>query len=97
MEITVYSIPSCSYCTHLAELMRRANQTPEYIGVGVVRREFDGLDGIYDGYMSKKDFKAKFPNAPGYPWVIIDGEEIGGLYETATFFVKNNLVSSKKR
>ena len=38
----------------------------------------------------------KYPNCQGYPWVIIDGEEIGGLVETAKFFLKEGLVSVNK-
>jgi len=38
-----------------------------------------------------------FPNSTGYPWVIIDGKEIGGLVEAAKFFLKEGLVSANKR
>jgi glutaredoxin len=44
----------------------------------------------------KEEFVSKYPNAKGYPWVIIDDEEVGGLVEVATFLVKKGLVSSKK-
>ena len=37
-----------------------------------------------------------FPNASGYPLVEIDGKEIGGLIETAKFFLKEGLVSANK-
>ena len=32
-----------------------------------------------------------------FPYVIIDGEVIGGLVETAKFLVEKNLVSSNKK
>ena len=37
-----------------------------------------------------------YPKCQGYPWVIIDGEEIGGLVEAAKFFLKEGLVSANK-
>ena len=37
-----------------------------------------------------------YPNCQGYPWVIIDGKEIGGLVEAAKFFLKEGLVSANK-
>ena len=37
-----------------------------------------------------------FPNASGYPWVEIDGKEIGNLIETAKFFLKEGLISANK-
>jgi len=37
-----------------------------------------------------------YPNCQGYPYVIIDGKEIGGLVEAAKFFLKEGLVSVKK-
>ena len=37
-----------------------------------------------------------YPNCQGYPYVIIDGEEIGGLVEAAKFFLKEGLVSVNK-
>ena len=39
---------------------------------------------------------ARYPNAKSYPYVIIDGEEIGGLIESAKFFLKEGLVSANK-
>ena len=34
-----------------------------------------------------------YPNCQGYPYVIIDGEEVGSLVEAAKFFLKKGLVS----
>jgi len=36
-----------------------------------------------------------YPNfkITGYPFIIIDGKEIGGLFEAARFFLKEGLVS----
>jgi len=35
------------------------------------------------------------PDAKTYPYVIIDGEPIGGLVETAKLFIEKGLVSSR--
>ena len=37
-----------------------------------------------------------YPDAISYPYVIIDGEEIGGLVEAAKYFIKEGLVSARK-
>ena len=37
-----------------------------------------------------------YPNAKSYPYVIIDGEPIGGLVETAKYFLKEGLISARK-
>ena len=39
---------------------------------------------------------ARYPNAKSYPYVIIDGEEVGGLVEAAKYFIKKGLVSARK-
>ena len=46
---------------------------------------------------SAEELRRLFPNAAGYPHVVIDGEEIGGLVEAAKFFLKEGLVSVNKR
>ena len=47
--------------------------------------------------VSSEELRRLFPNAAGYPHVIIDGKEIGGLVEAAKFFLKEGLVSANKR
>ena len=37
-----------------------------------------------------------YPNAQAYPYVIIDGQEVGGLVEAAKYFIKAGLVSARK-
>ena len=37
-----------------------------------------------------------YPDAKSYPYVTIDGEPIGGLVETAKYFIKEGLVSANK-
>jgi glutaredoxin len=42
------------------------------------------------------DLKEQYPNATAFPWIIIDGKEVGGLVETARLFLERGLVTSKK-
>jgi|TARA_B100002019_G_scaffold284415_1_gene292043 glutaredoxin len=46
--------------------------------------------------LDSKRLTELYPNATSYPWVIIDGKEIGGLVETAKFFLKEGMVSVRK-
>ena len=82
MEIVAYTSVGCFYCTQLHELFKRA--------------ELDYKSVVVDSPKQKSEFLAKYPDAIGFPWVIIDGKEYGGLVETTKFLVKNGYVSSKK-
>jgi|TARA_B000000441_G_scaffold10984_1_gene6666 glutaredoxin 3 len=82
MEIKAYTSKGCFYCDQLKELFKRAEL--EYESV------------LVDSPQQKREFKMQYPNALGYPHVIIDGEELGGLVEVAKYLVKNGYVSSKK-
>ncbi|CAF34246.1 glutaredoxin [Synechococcus phage S-PM2] len=82
MQITIYTKPGCKYCSQVKELMVRANL--DYEEINVTNTEL------------KEDFYSKYPSAKSYPYVIIDGEAVGGLVETAMIFVQRGLVSSKK-
>jgi len=42
------------------------------------------------------ELSALYPKAMSYPYVIIDGEEIGGLVDAAKYFIKEGLVSANK-
>ena len=46
--------------------------------------------------ISSDELSALYPKATSYPYVIIDGEEIGGLVEAAKHFIKEGLVSARK-
>ena len=83
MNITIYTTSGCSYCEKIKQLMTRANV--EYTSILV------GKD------ITKQEFKIKYPTASGYPYVIIDGEEIGGLVQTVKLFVEKGLVTSRKK
>tara|TARA_B100002019_G_scaffold292021_1_gene313897 strand:- start:828 stop:1079 length:252 start_codon:yes stop_codon:yes gene_type:complete len=83
MKIQIFTIPGCSYCDKVKTLMKRAK-----------------LD--YDSYVvgqdiSRETMVKRYPLAKGYPYVIIDGEPIGGLHQTAKFLLDKGLVSSRKK
>jgi glutaredoxin 3 len=83
MDIHIYKTNGCGYCIKIIELMNRANVQ-------------------YKSYLVGRDltidkFKLLYPEAKGFPYVIIDGEPIGGLVETVKLFVEKGLVSSKKK
>ena len=82
MEIKIYTTEGCFYCEKIKELCVRADV--EYTSYLV------GTD------ITQVEFQKKFPFAMGYPYVIIDGEIVGGLVETARLFLKKGLVSSGK-
>jgi len=80
MEIVAYTNPGCSHCTTLKKLFGRAkvNYTEVTIGRDV----------------TFEMFRTQFPLAQGYPYVIIDGNQIGGLVETAKLFLEKGLVDA---
>ena len=81
MKIKVYSTPGCSYCSKLKQLFERANITE------------------YDEQLCNNgdELRVDYPEASSFPYVIVDGKEIGGLVETAKFLLKNGLVSAPKK
>lgn len=82
MEIVAYTTPGCFYCDQLKELFNRAEVSYDTV---LIETEQD-----------KNKFRSDFPNAMGFPFVIIDGEEYPGLVPVAKLFVEKGLVSSKK-
>jgi len=82
MEIIAYTTKGCFYCDRLKDLFFRANVNSTLVSVGTD--------------ITREEFMDRFPHATGYPYVIIDGEPIGGLVETAKLFLEKGLVSSKK-
>ena len=82
MEILIYTTSGCFYCDQAKQLCDRANVDYQTQEVGVD--------------IPREDFTKLYPHVTGYPYVIIDGKEIGGLVETAKFFLKEGLVSVNK-
>ena len=85
MKIEAYTTSDCSYCDHLKELLLRANlkDITTFIKVG---RD-----------ITREEFIEKFPDANGYPYVIIDGEHLPGLVPAARYLVQHNLIKSGQR
>ena len=82
MEILIYTTSGCFYCDQAKKLCERANvdYQTQEVGVDITREEFTKL----------------YPHVNSSPYVIIDGNQIGGLVETAKFFLKEGLVSVNK-
>jgi glutaredoxin len=80
MDIKVYTSPGCFYCTQLKELFKRANITEYEEKV----------------CSSGDEVRVDYPDAHSFPYVIIDGKEVGGLVQTAQIFLEKGLVSAKK-
>ena len=72
-HIKIYTIPACHYCDKVKELFRIIDE--DYSSVVI------GTD------LTKSQFEIDYPDAVGFPHVIIDGEEIGGLQNTAKYLV----------
>ena len=81
MLITIYSKPGCKYCEHAKELFERAN----------VEWEEVECTGVNAGRLEKD-----YPDANSYPHIVVDGEVVGGLVETAKMFLQKGLVTSRK-
>ena len=85
MEITIYTNEGCIWCTRTKELMARASQ--EYTEVNWQKISVEEQVAI------KEKFGEKLQ---AFPVVIIDGEFVGGLVETAKIFIKKGLVSARQ-
>ena len=77
MDILIHSRKSCDRCYQAMELCDRA-------GLEYTVRETE-----------PDEMLKMYPNFAGnaYPYVIIDGKEIGDLLATAKFFLREGLVS----
>ena len=83
MKIDIYTIPGCTYCDKVKILMKRANL--EYSSYVV------GQDIPRDTMIKQ------YPLAKGYPYVIIDGEPVGGLAQTAKYLLDHGIVITRKK
>ena len=82
MEILIYTTSGCFYCDQAKKLCERANVDYQTKEVGID--------------ITREDFTKLYPHVNSSPYVIIDGNEIGGLVETAKLFLKEGLVSVNK-
>ncbi len=85
MDIKIYTSPTCYFCSQLKELFERANIS-EYEEVVCHEHNEQHLK-----------FKEDYPQVKSFPHVIIDGNEIGGLVQTAKFLLEKNLFSSNRK
>ena len=87
MDILIYTMEGCDRCDHMKELCDRAGL--EYRTSHALFKDVD---------TSYKEMVEMYPNfkMTGYPFIIIDGKEIGGIFEAARFFLKEGLVSVPK-
>ena len=83
MEVVAYTLPGCTHCTNLKELFRRAQ-----VDYKEVRVKAD---------ITVEDFQSQYPDIFSFPFVVIDGEQVGGLVDTVKLFVKEGLVSSSRK
>ena len=86
MDIKIYTNSGCVWCARTKELMARASQ--EYTEVNWQKISVEEQVAI------KEKFGEKLQ---AFPVVIIDGEFVGGLVETAKLFLDKNLVSVPKK
>ena len=86
MEIKMYARVGCKFCGNLEELFKRADLEYKKIVVGEKQNQ-----------CPMDLFKEKYPEVLGFPFVVIDGEQIGGLVETAKLFLDKGLVTAPKK
>ena len=82
----MYARVGCKFCGNLEELFKRADV--DYVKIVV---------GSQANQCPMDTFKEKYPEVLGFPFVVIDGEQIGGLVETAKLFLDKGLVSPRKK
>ena len=82
MDIKIHTTHGCFYCDQAKELCKRA------------RVEYESIE--IDKDITRQDFITLFPGVNTSPHIIIDDQVIGGLVETAKFFLKEGLVSANK-
>ena len=90
MEIVAYTTATCNYCKTLVELFERAGV--EYKKYNVTRTPSADPNSILTD-----SFRKMYPHRTGFPFVVIDGNEIGGLLDTAKFFLEKGLVKAPKK
>tara|TARA_R100001509_G_scaffold25812_2_gene13527 strand:- start:323 stop:583 length:261 start_codon:yes stop_codon:yes gene_type:complete len=86
MEIKAYTKVGCQFCGNLIELFERADV--EYTKIVV---------GDQANQCPTEVFKKEYPDVIGFPFVVIDGERIGGLVEVAKLFLEKKLVTVPKK
>ena len=89
MHLKAFTTSNCFYCTQLKELFTRVQPNG---------KEVLEITTIHVGRDISKDyFKLEHPDAIGFPYVLLDGEPLGGLVETAKLLLQKGYVSAKKK
>ena len=83
MKVHIYTTSGCGYCVKIKELMNRANV--KY------------TETIIGSTMTREEFKSLYPNAGGYPFVLVDDQPIGGLIQTVKLFYEQGLISPNQK
>lgn len=74
MNIVIYSKDNCNFCSRAKALVSAKGLTYQEMKIG------EGGD------IMREDFMALFPNVQTVPFIIIDGEEIGGFNALVEYF-----------
>jgi glutaredoxin len=83
MKIEAYTLPTCNYCVNLKELFRRASV--EYTEI-MVKKD-----------ITTEEFTELYPSVGIFPFVVVDGEPVGGLVETIKLFLEKGLIDTSKK
>ena len=67
-----------------------------WIDLPLIIRELSLCIDVGSKDISKEDFVSQFLEAAGYPHVVINGQDIGGLVETAKYLLKKKLATCQK-
>ena len=89
MHLKAFTTANCFYCTQLKELFTRIESNGEdHLEITTIHVGKD---------ISKEYFQHQYPDAVGFPYVILDDEHLGGLVETAKFLLQKRFVVAKKK
>ena len=88
-----------TYVSHLLFMEIKFYSTPGCRYCEKLKELFEraNINDYQDIQATSTEMKKDYPNATSFPYVVIDGEEVGGLVETAKFFLENGLVSAPKK
>ena len=88
MHLKAYTTAHCFYCEQLKLLVERIDPQDQEIQVDLIKIGKD---------ISKEYFEYQYPDAVGFPYVIVDDEHIGGLVDTAKLLLRKGFVSTNKK
>lgn len=83
MDIKIFTMNGCGYCSKMKELMER---------VGLEYKEYR-----LNRNLTMEEYKKYFPDETSFPRLIIDEKPIGDLTESVRYFVERGMISSSKK